>query len=74
MYDRGVGLRSIVVCGGQSRDSSNVKSCEELQIDVDGLPAATRWNFLGELPRKLSQACMLQVNGEVRVCVMSLLA
>ena len=66
MYDRGAGNRSIVVCGGVSKDY--LASCEELPIDANGLPAASSWRSFASLPQGLCCGCMLRVSGAVRFC------
>ena len=75
-YNRGGGNRSIVVCGGWSTESGPpaLALCEELPIDAGGLPAASSWRSFAPLPFGLADACMLQVNGAVRVCVVSFCA
>ena len=72
MYDRGAGKRSIVVCGGKDQDGAEITSCEELPINANGLPAASGWRSFKSLPHALAQGCMLQVNGTVCACVVSL--
>ena len=72
MYNRGAGKRSIVVCGGlDAQSGSATASCEELPIDANGLPAASSWRSFASLPTTLLLGCMLQVNGVVRVCLVS---
>ena len=66
MYDTGAGNRSIVVCGGVN--DNYLASCEELPIDANGLPAASSWRSFASLPSALTNACMLLVNGAVRLC------
>ena len=68
MYNRGVGNRSIVVCGGYNQSSFVTASCEELPIDTNGLPAASSWRSFALLPYALAGGCMLSVNGKVCVC------
>ena len=53
------------MCGGW--DGSSIASCEELPIDVHGLPAASSWRSFASLPFALMDGCMLQLNGAVRV-------
>ena len=67
MYNRGGGNRSAIVCGGII-GSEVTATCEELPIDANGLPAANSWRSFASLPYERAFACMLQVNGKVRVC------
>ena len=73
MYNRVSGSRSVVVCGG-SGQSGLIASCEELTVDVNGLPAVNSWSYFASLPNALYEGCMLQVNGKVRHCPASLFA
>ena len=72
-YDRGGGNRSVVVCGGWNENNTAIASCEELIIDVSGLPASSSWRLFAVLPVGLTDGCMLQVNGAVRVWSVSFL-